>query len=142
MTEKKYELFEHTADLGLYIYGRDMEELFDAAAEALIAQITEPGGIRPAEKRRIEVKAVSADELLRSWMAEILYLYNAEGWLTGAVSFEHLDKSSLTGVLLGEELDPARHEVAGELKAVTWHRLKIERLEPCGLLRATVVCDV
>ena len=142
MKAKRYELFEHTADTGLYIYGADAQELFGAAAEALIAQLTDPGRIEPAEERRIELKEESPEELLRSWMTELLYLYTSEGWLCAEAVFESLTQNCLVAVVRGEKADEARHEIAGEVKAVTWHRLKIERLEAEGTLKATVILDV
>ena len=142
MTDKKYELFEHTADIGLYIYGRDRRELFEAAAGALIAQITAPENVRPAQERRVELKADSPEALLRAWMAEILYLCSALGWLTAEAGIESFAGNSLKATLRGETLDRQRHEFETEIKAVTWHRLKIEILEPEGIFRATVVLDV
>ncbi|HUU27936.1 MAG TPA: archease [archaeon] len=142
MAARKYSLFEHTADLGLHIYGRDIEELFAAAAEALVAQFTDPRKIKPAGERRIKLEASTSEELLRTWMAELLYLYNAGGWLTRRVRFETLNEKSLAAVVLGETADPGRHEITREVKAVTWHRLRIEKLEPGGTLRATVILDV
>jgi len=142
MSAKKYELFEHTADVGLYIYGRDQEELFSAAAEALMAQLTRPEGIRAVEQRRIHCIAASLDELLRTWMTEVLYLYQGEHWLTAQVSFESLEEKTLKAILRGEKLNLQRHEIKGEVKAVTWHKLRVERIESQGILRATVVLDV
>lgn len=142
MSNKKYELFEHTADIGLYIYGRDRRELFEAAAVALMAQLTAPEKVRPVSERRVELTADTPEELLRVWMAEILYLCNAQGWLSAGVEIESLAGNSLKAVLRGETLDPRRHAIEAEIKAVTWHRLKIENLDAEGLLRATVVLDV
>lgn len=142
MKSKKYELFEHTADIGLHIYGKDLQELFAAAAEALMAQLTDPGRIKPAEEREIELEEESPEELLRSWMTELLYLYTSEGWLCATAAFKSLTQNSLAALARGEKADEARHEITGEVKAVTWHLLKIERLEPERILRATVVLDV
>ena len=75
-------------------------------------------------------------------MAELLYLYHAEGWLTAEVEFERLDETALRAQLAGELFDEARHELGPEVKAVTWHRLKIERMGESGRLRATVILDV
>ncbi|HLA40745.1 MAG TPA: archease [Candidatus Glassbacteria bacterium] len=139
---KKWEAFEHTADLGLFIYGDSLEELFRAAAEALTEQLTGPEPVQRRAARNVELEAESAEVLLRSWMAELLYLYHAEGWLTAEVEFERLDETALRAQLAGELFDEARHELGPEVKAVTWHRLKIERMGESGRLRATVILDV
>ncbi len=142
MARKKYEIFDHTADMGLYIYGRDRKELFAAAAEALMAQLTNPDRIKPKMEREIILEAESAEELLRKWMAELLYLYQAESWLTSGVNFSDLTDTTLKATVLGENLDKSRHEQKLEIKAVTWHRLRIEKTGSKGNLRATVVLDI
>jgi len=144
MAEKrKYELFEHMADIGLYIYGRGLEELFANAAEALMWVLTDPSKIEAVEERRVGLSEDSTEALLlRRWMAELHYLYSVEGWLTARVEFLSLEGSSLEAVLWGERLDPVRHEVKDEVKGVTWHRLRIEPEDGEGGLRASVVLDV
>ena len=142
MPEKRYELFEHTADLGLYIYGQTVEELFAVAVEALICQLVDLKDVRPVEERCLKVEAGSREELLRSWMAEVLYLYNGEGWITAGVEIKSLSDGSVSAILLGEPVDYHRHRIKGEVKAVTWHRLRIEWLAERGNWRASVVCDV
>ncbi|MEA2063786.1 MAG: archease [Gemmatimonadota bacterium] len=140
MNAKKYELFEHTADLGLHVYGATPGKLFANAAEALMSLLTEPEKIRSVEETVISLEAETAGELLRAWMAELLYLYNTQGILVAGVRFTSLTENRLEAVVLGERVDQSRHEITGEVKAVTWHRLGIEKHE--GNLRATLVLDV
>ncbi len=139
--EGTYESFEHTADIGLYIYGRHMRELFETSCEALCAQLTDPARVIPARSRELEISASGWDELLRAWLAELLYQFNGERWLPRSAQIIHLESTGLKAVVSGEPLDGARHEIMAEIKAVTWHRLGIETLDS-GLLRATVVFDV
>lgn len=136
-----YENFEHTADLGLFIHGRNMRELFETACEALCAQLTDPAGVKLAESRELALKARDWDELLRAWLAELLYLYNGTGWLARTAEIVSLEQGGLRAVVSGEPADPARHEIAAEIKAVTWHGLGIETRGD-GMLRATVIFDV
>ena len=138
----KYTLFEHTADVGLHVFGSDMKELFANAAEGLMSLMTEPEKIHPVEETPISLQAESSEALLRAWLAELLYLYHAERKLVSGVSFPVLTKNRLDAVVRGERLDESRHEIVGEVKAVTWHRLKIERTGKGGRLKATLVLDV
>jgi len=139
---KKWAVFEHTADLGLYLYGHDLGELFQAAAEALTAQLTRPETVRPVLERKVVLSARNREELLRAWLAELLYLNHAEGWLTAAVKIEKLGDKELQALVSGEVYDEGRHELLAELKAVTWHGLRIVRVGRAGRLRATVIIDV
>ena len=136
-----YENFEHTADLGLYIYGHDRRELFETACRALCAQLTDPSIVKAREKREIELTAQNREELLRSWLAELLYLLNGTGWLASEAEIVRLDDTGLRAVVSGEPLDTAQHEIRMEIKAVTWHKLEIINRKD-GSLRASVVFDV
>ncbi len=140
MEERRYETFEHTADLGLYIYGQELPELFAHAAVALTDQLVETGELAGALERRVELEAGSTGELLHAWLAELLYLFHAEGWLTAAARFERLEEQRLVALLRGETLDLERHEPLPEVKAVTWHGYRLER-GPEGW-RATVILDL
>ncbi len=137
----KYENFEHTADLGLYIHGRNPRELFETACEALCAQLTDPATVRPAERRELELAADGYEELLRLWLAELLYQYNGMGWLPRTAKIIRLERDGLRAIVSGEPADLSRHQIVAEIKAVTWHRLGIETNGE-GMLRATVVFDV
>jgi len=138
----KYKSFEHTADVGLYVFGSDMKELFANAAEGLMSLMTEPEKIRPVEETSISLQAESPEALLRAWLAEVLYLFNGEKKLTAGVSFITLTENKLEATVRTESLDMSRHEITGEVKAVTWHRLEIERDKKKGRLKATLVMDV
>ncbi len=128
--------------MGLNVFGSDMKELFANAAEGLMSLMTEPENIRPVEETPISLQAESSEALLRAWLAELLYLYHAERKLVSGVSFTVLSENRLEAVVRGERLDESRHETLGEVKAVTWHRLKIERTGKGGRLKATLVLDV
>jgi len=141
MPAMKYKIFEHTADVGLYAYGSDMQELFANAAEGLMSLLTDPKKIGSEQETAISLEAESSEALLRAWLAELLYIFNAEKKLTAGVDFTTLTDTKLECTIRGEPLDLSRHEIAGEVKAVTWHRLKIERGKK-GRLRATLILDV
>jgi len=121
-----YEIFDHTADLGLRIRADDLEGLFAEAARALFSAIvTNPEDVRPAETTAIELEAEQRDELLRDWLAELLYLFHAEHRLFAEFTVE-LDGPRLKATAAGEPIDPTRHDLDSEIKAVTYHGLKVE----------------
>lgn len=137
-----YETFDHTADLGLHLYGRDLHELFSVGAAAMLELLAEPGAAEPLQSRRLELAAESSEALLRAWLAEILYYLNTERWLTARVKIDSFSPTALSATLEGEPLDLARHCLGPEVKAVTWHRLRIEPDEASPWLRATLILDL
>ena len=134
-----YETFEHTADLGLRIRAADLPELFAEAARGLFAVIeADCRQIRPEQPMTFELEADRHDDLLRDWLAELLYTFHAEHLLLTNFAVT-LDGTRLTATAAGEPVDTARHEIDVELKAVTYHGLKVEQTDDGWL--AEVIID-
>jgi SHS2 domain-containing protein len=122
-----YEIFEHTADLGLRIRAASLESLFEEAAQALFSLIVpELQSIRPTESFDFRVAGKAHDLLLFDWLNELLYTYETRHLLLMefCVSFE---EQGLTATARGEPLDRQRHVLDHEVKAITYHELKVER---------------
>jgi SHS2 domain-containing protein len=135
-----YETFEHTADLGLRVRAPDLNALFAEAALALFSAIVEELGT-VAQRQRLDVK-LPADEpayLLFDWLNELLFRFDAEHRLFGRFEVQVGD-AGLNGTAWGEPLDPARHALSHEVKAITYHHLKVER-DGDGWL-AEVIVDI
>lgn len=73
-------------------------------------------------------------------MSEILYLFDAEGWLFRDFEFRRLEDCSLSAIARGEKFDPERHQVNLLVKAITYHQLALEET-PNGW-RAQVYVDI
>jgi SHS2 domain-containing protein len=91
-----YELFEHTADLGLRIVATDINALFAEAAEALFAAIVEePRSIRPTVEVKIAIDGADREFLLFDWLRELLRYQDQERFLFGRFAVSVTD-SGLT----------------------------------------------
>ena len=78
----KHEIMEHTADIGLRVFGEDLKELFANAADGLFDLIVgDLGTIRHERAIPLTVEAQDVEELFADWLRELLYLCNAERWL-------------------------------------------------------------
>jgi SHS2 domain-containing protein len=135
-----YEIFEHTADLGLRIRADDLQRLFEEAARALFSVIVVNfDAVRPVDEMTFRVEGTDGDELLRDWLAELLYAFHTRHVLLAQFDVR-LDETGLTATARGEPVDPDRHQLDAELKAVTYHGLKVQQ-ERDGWL-AEVIVDV
>ena len=76
-----YEVLEHTADVGLRIYGRSLPELFSNAGLGLMALAIETQVIEEHERLSLAVSGSDVEQLLVNWLSEILYHMDAEGWM-------------------------------------------------------------
>ena len=115
-------------------------ELFAEAARALFDIITEVEKVAPRESVSVSVKAESAEELLVSWLTELLFLYESERWLFSRFEPRLPDDGRLEAEVWGEKLDPARHPIEREVKAVTYHRMAFFRQGK--QLKTTIVFDL
>ena len=135
-----HELFEHTADLGLRATAPDLDALFAEMAACLVsAMVEDPAGVRPVQEVRIELTGANREFLLFDWLKELLLRFETDHMLFA--SFEvHTTESGLTATARGEPYDPERHVLAHEVKAITYHELKVEPTADGWL--AEVIVDI
>ncbi len=122
-----YEYFEHTADLGIRAKAGDLNALFVDAATAVFAAIVEDlATVRPEGGIEIEIAGAEKDYLLFDWLKELLYRFDAEHLLFSKFEVQ-VNESGLKGKAWGEPIDRARHVLSHEVKAITYHELRVER---------------
>jgi len=133
-----------TADVAFEARGATLEETFLAAADATLnVMVEEIGTIAPRERREISVAAAALDLLLFELLQELVYHKDAGRLLLRVrdLRIEETDDGyRLRAEGWGETIDPHRHGLLADVKAVTVHRLVVEKT-PDGW-RAVVVLDV
>ena len=135
-----YEHFEHTADLGLRVRAPDLDTLFAEAGEALFAAVVEDlGAVRPERKLEVRLPADEVEYLLFDWLKALLYAFDAEHLVCSRFEVK-VGPDGLTGTAWGEPLDRSRHELGHEVKAITYHGLRVEEAE--GGWLAEVIVDI
>ena len=143
---KPYEIIEHTADVGIKVFGRTLRELFEHAAAGMFAIVGGKENYIPEETLtskkpiRIEKNIESFEELLVEFLSEILYISNKKKILFKKFNILELDKSGLIANAFGVEMDPSKYPFKTEIKAVTFHGLKIEKQEDG--LTCTIIFDI
>jgi SHS2 domain-containing protein len=121
-----HELVDHTADVGIRVWADDVKGLFEEAARALFNVITDLTKVEAHLKQEIVVRGSDLEELLVAWLNELLYLHEVEYLLFCDFSITEINEGSVTGVANGEEFDEGRHSIKTEVKAVTYHQLKVK----------------
>jgi SHS2 domain-containing protein len=124
-----YEFFAHTADAGAVVRGATLPRLFENAARAMFDLVTDRRGVRPRRSIAISVAGSSLDDLLVRWLQELLYLHQSGGWLFTSFALARIDRRRFRARARarGEQLDPSRHILRREIKAVTYHGLRLVR---------------
>jgi SHS2 domain-containing protein len=135
-----YELFEHTADLGLRATAPDLSSLFAEMGRCLLASVVEdPASVRAVQDARIELAGTDREFLMFDWLKELLLRFETEQMLFASFDATATD-TGLTATARGERYDPARHALAHEVKAITYHELKVEQVD--GAWLAEVIVDI
>ena len=135
-----YEVFEHTADLGLRVRAPDLDTLFTEAAQGLFALIVENlEDVRPVRQMTFHIKGQDREYLLFDWLNEILFTFDTEHLLLSQFTVR-VGETGLEAEARGETLDPARHRLDHEVKAITYHGLKVKETAEGWL--AEVIVDI
>ena len=135
-----YETFDHTADLGLRVRAADLDGLFAEAAEALFSAVVEDlRTVRPVREIAVRLAGENREYLLFDWLKALLYHFDADHLLFSRFEVRLAD-GGLTGKAWGEPLDRSRHELSHEVKAITYHGLRVEQVEEGWL--AEVIVDI
>ena len=125
MTRKPYEVFEHTADIGLHAYGETLPALFINAAQGMESLLVPPEQVRAVTSREISVKGHDSISLLIAWLNELIFLFDTEYLLFRDFEIATLTDTALTGIARGEPFDHQRHELSSAIKAATWHEAAV-----------------
>jgi SHS2 domain-containing protein len=135
-----HEVFEHTADLGLRIRAPDLPTLFVDAAHALFAAIVEDiDSIRPQQTIEIRLPLQETELLFFDWLRELLYQFDVHHLLFHRLQIT-IDENGLLGRAEGEPFDRSRHIPLHEVKAITYHGLRVEKEANAWL--AEVIVDI
>ena len=124
-----HRLLEHTADMGIEANGETLEELFAQAAYGLLEIIAGVPEAVSREEKSVTLKGGDTEELLVNWLNEILYLFEIQGFFPLDFEVEEVGWNRLRARVRGEPFDPRRHVVEREVKAVTYHRLRVEKTD-------------
>ena len=126
---ERYVLIDHTADMMVKAFGKTLEECFGNAAYAMFDQTVDLSNVGTGVVREIRVEGMDDEDRLYSFLSEMLYIEDAEGLVLKEfdVSFEG---DAVLCTTRGEMLDRSKHRVRSEIKAVTYHMMKVDREEP------------
>ncbi len=138
--QKPYEVFEHTADVGIHAFGRTLPELFIHAAQGMEDLLVPLDQVRVVTSRTIAVEGHDTLSLLIAWLNELIFLFDTEYLLFRDFTIETLSETRLTGHAAGEPYNRDRHELSSAIKAVTWHEAAITQED--GLYRVRIIFDL
>jgi len=124
-SENRYRPIDHTADLGLQVWGQTLPELYTNAAEGMCSLYYDFPAVRPREERPVVADGHDREEVLVDWLRQLLYGIEVDHFLPCRFDITRLDDTHLEAMVRGEPFEPARHRWRTGIKAVTYHDLHI-----------------
>ena len=122
---RDFRTFEHTADIGLEGHADSLGQLFEAMGEGLVDVISPHGSAEKRKKLEIRVQADDVESLMVDFLSEVLRLFTLDKFIVADIKVGQINETSVVAEVAGEPYDPERHGPAEEIKAVTYHRLKV-----------------
>jgi SHS2 domain-containing protein len=127
--EKGFEFLEHTADVYIAAYGRNLAEAFENAATAMLEVMTELGKVAPEIEDSVEVEGEDEYSLLYSWLEAILVKIEVNRMLYSKFKIVSIGETRgglrLKAKIWGEPFNPEKHPQKVGVKAITYHRMEI-----------------
>jgi SHS2 domain-containing protein len=124
LTRERYRLLPHTADLRVEVRGFDFPSVCAASVEALFSLLTDRRRVRRGERRILTASGGSEEDRLLAILRDALLLLSADRFLVRDAGAT-MDREKIAVTLHGETIDPARHALYREIKAVTGHGLAV-----------------
>ena len=129
--KKRFEFLEHTADVYIVAYGRDLAEAFENAACAMFEVMTNVADVDPRVEESVEVTANDEYALLYSWLESLLVKFDTKQTLYSKFKITGIEQRNeqltLKARVWGEEFNANKHSQRVGVKAVTYHRMEISK---------------
>lgn len=137
---KRFEVLDHTADIGLIVYGEDLKALFENAGEAFFHLMTDLRKVRLRTERRIEIGKENLERLMVDWLTGLLYLHDVEHLLFKKFEVESVGEDGLRARVKGEPFQEGIHVMKTGVKAVTYHQIEVRETKEGW--RARIIFDL
>lgn len=125
-----YRLLDHTADAGVVAWASTPAGAFAMAARGMFEIVLgeDPenwvGAGEPAELR-VEAEGSGWADLLVNWLAELIYLFDVEGFVPTHVEFDLCEPPACAAGVRGITLENPGDTYGTAIKAVTYHQLEV-----------------
>ena len=143
---KKYQILEGIAraDVAYQVFGKTIEELFVNAAEAVSQTMVDITAVQPLLSSKCKVQSSKLEELFLDFINELIFLKDAKNLIFSKYQLKitHLDARNyqLDAFLWGDKIDPKKHKLRLDVKAVTRHKLNIKKAG--NIYEAIIVLDI
>lgn len=140
--KEKFRFLDHTSDAKFQAFGRTLEEAFSNAASAVASLMWDTESIEKKVRHPVQFQGRDLEQLLVHFLQEIIYLFETKNFLLSSAENVAIENRApgyrLQAVFSGDN-QPARYKIHGEVKAITYNEMKIDKNEAITL---QVVVDI
>ena len=126
---ERFKVLDISGDVGIKAFGKSIDEAFINAAMGMYSLITKLDSIKEKKTINVSVGSPSLDGLLVSWLNELIFNFDAYGFIGKKIEIKQFSDNRMVATVTGEEFDPERHEGKLLIKAATYHKLRIEKID-------------
>ncbi|MGB7297356.1 MAG: archease [Candidatus Aminicenantales bacterium] len=140
--DEKFRFLNHTADAKFQAFGRTLEEAFANAVLATVSLMWDPEKVEKKVRHPVNTQGRDLEQLLVRFLGEVIYLWETRAFLTAAaenIIIEPGGDGFRLSANFGGDDRSGRYEIFGDVKAVTYNEMKIERGRPASV---QVVLDI
>lgn len=116
--DKKYRVLRRASELNIKLSGASLPEILSDSGFALFDLLVDLETVEPNESVPIEVEGSDADDLMVNWMRELLYAYQANGYVLKEFTVQQTGEYFVRAEAKGEKYNPDRHEEREAIGAV------------------------
>lgn len=122
-----FEYLDHTADVQIHAWGRDMREAFGAAAVGMFGYMVELEEFGVELERAVSATGHDWQSMLFAWLDECLYIFHTEQFVMSRVVVESINTETwtVTASVRGGLFDATRDKQGTEVKAITYSNMQI-----------------
>jgi protein archease len=137
---RRWGSFPTTADVGIWARAPKPAELFEALGLGLAALSVDLRGVRASEERSVHARGTDLASLVVAYLGALLSLQQEEGFVARdlRVRLTGIPPTTVEATVRGERFDPERHRGKKEVKAITFHQLRVDLARG----RARVIVDI
>jgi SHS2 domain-containing protein len=136
---RKFKFLEHTADIKFQAYGKNLNEVFENSAYAMLNVLSE-SKIKSKIKKNIHVKGRDLENLLYNFLEELLFLFDSENFILSKIRKIKIDKKNfkLKAEITGDK--SSNYKINLGIKAVTYNEMFVKKMKDKWV--SQVVIDV
>ena len=123
----RFDYFEHTADIGIRGFGETFLNALESVSYGMFDYICNTEKIEEEIERHIEINAKEKEDQVILFLNKLIYLFETEHFIPVKYELTQFTNQTIHAVLHGAILDPSKNEVNSEVKAATYHNLKIKK---------------